>query len=275
MGMFSSLGVLERVARELVVDKADENVRVLEVRMSPHYLSRFLPAASFHDMVEATLAGLRKGKEDAAHRIDVGLILSSNAAASEASVAEIAKLAIQMKSEHPGVVVGFDNSGLEINLKQYKHIFDEVHAAGLGVTVHAAEDAVAGDPHNAFTAVSELHATRLGHGVQILRAPEVLHYVRQKQVCLEVCPTSNWITGGVSTMSVHPALKLWRAGIDISINSDDPGLFNCTLVDEYEIFHTELGFTLEDFIKINQRALEASFLPEEVKIEHRIVLGDA
>ena len=90
--------------------------------------------------------------------------------------------------------------------------------------------------------------------------------VREKNVPLEVCPTSNWLTSAVPTTAAHPIRRLMDAGIPVTINSDDPGLFGIDLCHEYEILHLEHGFTLNDFEHCNDIAAAKSFLPvDEVR----------
>ena len=84
---------------------------------------------------------------------------------------------------------------------------------------------------------------------------------------LEICPTSNWITSSVGSLEDHPLPLLYREGVPVSINSDDPHLFGIDLVHEYELCSRLYGFTAEDFIGINKRSVEHSFLDPDIRAE--------
>ena len=112
-------------------------------------------------------------------------------------------------------------------------------------------------------AVEELGAERIGHGIYIHRDPEVMDVVKRNNVLLELCPTSNLLTNSVPSISEHPLRRLMEAGVMVSINSDDPHLFGIDLCHEYDVVHSELGLTVEDFERINDDAAASSFLPRE------------
>ncbi len=84
-----------------------------------------------------------------------------------------------------------------------------------------------------------------------------------------MCPTSNWLTGGVRRVEDHPARRLLRAGLSVTINSDDPGLFGIDLTHELEAARDALGFDEDDLRRATRNAVEASFLPEETKADVR------
>ncbi|MNY43014.1 Aminodeoxyfutalosine deaminase [compost metagenome] len=113
--------------------------------------------------------------------------------------------------------------------------------------------------------VEILGAERIGHGIQIVRDPKILEFIREQKIPLECCPISNYLTQSFKTYEEHPLRKLMNAGIQITINSDDPGIFATTLSDDYAIAHQVHGFTVADFRKCNQTAFNASFLPEKEK----------
>ncbi len=103
--------------------------------------------------------------------------------------------------------------------------------------------------------------------------------VAERGVTLEMCPTSNWLTGGVRRVEDHPARRLLREGLSVTINSDDPGLFGIDLTHELEVARDALGFGEDDLRRATGNAIGASFLPDDIKADVRARhfgwLGDA
>jgi adenosine deaminase len=106
---------------------------------------------------------------------------------------------------------------------------------------------------------------RIGHGIKSWGDGELLQRLRDRNVMLEVCPTSNWMTSSISSLEEHPLPHLYRSGVPVSINSDDPHLFGIDLVHEYELCTKLYGFTEEDFMKINRQTIEHSFLSGDIR----------
>ena len=109
-------------------------------------------------------------------------------------------------------------------------------------------------------------ATRVGHGVRCLEDPAVVDLVRERDVMLEVCPTSNLRLGVVDDLADHPLPRLRDAGLEVCINTDDPGWFATDLLTELEIA-SDLGVTAADHVAMQRRAVEHSFAPADVRVE--------
>ena len=137
--------------------------------------------------------------------------------------------------------------------------FDLVHSAGLPCTVHAGEWAGA---ESVREALNTLPVQRIGHGVRAVEDSEVLQLVADRGIHLEVCPTSNIRTGVYPCYEAHPLNTLRAAGINVSLNSDDPPYFNTTIGREYERARSELGLTDDELLQITRNALTASFADE-------------
>ncbi|MBA7626992.1 Aminodeoxyfutalosine deaminase [subsurface metagenome] len=89
--------------------------------------------------------------------------------------------------------------------------------------------------------------------------------VREREVLLEICLTSNWLTRSVPSLQEHPLPQLYKNRILVSINSDDPQLMDIDLVNEYELCVKHYNFSLDDFFEINELSVRRSFLDEEIK----------
>ena len=161
-------------------------------------------------------------------------------------------------------VVGFGLGGTEKGNppERFVDAYAMARKAGLHSVPHAGE--VAG-PDSVWIALRGLKAERIGHGVRSIEDPALVDYLRERQIPLEVCPTSNLCLGIYPSYEAHPVRELWDEGLYITVNSDDPPMFNTDLVGEYEALAEHLGFTAEELEVLSLNALRASFLPAEEK----------
>jgi adenosine deaminase len=113
--------------------------------------------------------------------------------------------------------------------------------------------------------VQHFAPSRLGHGVPCLERPALVEHLRQHQIHLEVCPTSNIQTNTFDTYADHPIDKLYRSGVSVGVNTDARTISNITLSQEYEKLHQTFGWDAEDFFQCNKNALEAAFVPDDVR----------
>ena len=176
------------------------------------------------------------------------------------------------KSSHPGadLLVGFDLADDEESTDPHKWapLAKKAHNNGLHITIHSGEGT---SPDFVKKAIEIYGAQRIGHGISAIKDPEILKFVRDHDVHLELCPTSNWLTNCVKDVKDHPLPLFYKEGISISINTDDAHLMNIDLGHEYDLCQKYFGFGLKDFKKINLNTLEHSFLdPDRVaKIRQR------
>src|SRR5437660_273638 len=137
----------------------------------------------------------------------------------------------------------------------YADVLAPPRGSGLGLTTHYGES---GPPAYPREAIAVLGPTRLGHGLSVAEDPEVVRLVIERGVTLEMCPTSNWLTKGVSDVGRHPARRLLLQGVAVTLNSDDPGLMGIDLTHELEVARDQLGFTEGDVRAVARNALAAS-----------------
>jgi adenosine deaminase len=110
-----------------------------------------------------------------------------------------------------------------------------------------------------------LHPDRIGHGVRCVEDPVLVEYLRKHQTPLEVCPTSNIRLGVFTDYAAHPLRELWDQGLYVTVNSDDPPLFDTDLDREYQILVDHFGFTMEELERISLNAVRAGLLPPAEK----------
>ena len=263
---------VERVAIEAVEDAAAEGIVHLELRFSPEHFSRssgLSPQAAMQAVVEAA--------SDAAGqaRIGVRFLLTFTR---ERYDLDAWRRAVDLGVELSELgVIGVDLAGDEF--KHPNGTFRQVMARArdtqvLGVTIHAGEGTSA---DSVRSAVEELGAARIGHGISAAEDPAVMAMLADRGVTLEVCPTSNFQTGCVDDLADHPLPKLQSAGVPVTLNSDDPSIHGNRLVDEYRVAVDRWGTDLQGLLELERTAVAAAFLDEETRavLAERIEAGYA
>lgn len=255
---------LTRLTFEAIEDAAREGVRILELRYAPTYIRLNHEHLSYDKIHRAIVKGVELAKD---LPIAVGLICILQRTVPMKVAEEVTAFAIAHHGSKRGEFIALDLADNEATAetRAYAPLFARARAAGLHATVHAGEDNFPGAPNNVRIAIEELGAQRIGHGVQIYRDPEVRRLVIEKQIPLELCPSSNWLTGAVTSTAQHPFRELFEAGVLTTLNSDDPGLFDIDLLTEYGILVNQHRFSESELIRINDIAASASFLPLQEK----------
>ena len=236
---------LERIAYELCVDSAKENIDYLEVRWAPrlHLRARL----TVTQVIEAVLSGLRGGPIRA-----VAIVCAMRSHSTTKNV-ELARIA----GKFAGLgVVGFDLAGNEARFGTTRHrpAFDAARAAGLHLTCHAGE---AGDPSRVEEAL-DLGIERIAHGVIGARVPSIVERIRTEGVVLDICPTANWKCKAVQSMADHPLPGLVRGGVRCTISTDSRTVADTTLTHEYDLM-AGIGMTDEELRQCNETAYNAKF----------------
>ncbi len=164
----------------------------------------------------------------------------------------------------PQALIGFGLGGPEIGVDrpQFKPVFDRARAAGLHSVPHAGETT---GPQTVWDALRDLGAERIGHGTSSVQDESLVAHLVEHQIPLEVCPTSNIATRAVEALDEHPIKQMYDAGVLVTVNSDDPPMFNTTLNHEYEIAADLLGLDEPGVTALAKNAVRASFLPESDK----------
>lgn len=178
---------------------------------------------------------------------------------------EGARLTLDAALQHPpAALIGFGLGGPEAGVRRadFRGEFAAARAAGLHSLPHAGESV---GPDEVWAAVDELGAERVGHGIAAVGDPRLLDRLRAGQITLEVCPSSNVATGVVPGLGAHPLPRLLAAGVPVVLGSDDPPMFNTSLVEEYRRARDHLGLSGAQLRALARASIEASFAPAALK----------
>jgi adenosine deaminase len=257
---YRSPEVILRVTREAVEDAARDNVRYLELRFTPVALSR-AERFPLGDVMDWVCDGVDKAARE--FDICVRLIASVNRHESVELAEQVAWLAAERIGRG---LVGLDLAGNEAEFpaRPFLGILKEARQAGLKLTVHAGEWAGA---ENVREAIETFNADRIGHGVRVLEDPQVVEIARRHATAFEVCITSNFQSGSLSSGRKHPLLDMLQQGLNVSICTDDPAISQITLGDEYRRACGDLGLKLDTLKERILAALQAAFLPEDDRLK--------
>ena len=252
--------VIERLTYEVCQYGRSQGIRIFELRYSPDFIAEGRRWPNFERIHSAIVRGVNRARHP---DMAVGLIGIVRKILPQAQAAYTTDFIIENRETFVGL--DFADRDIGFELRRFAPLVEKARRAGLRFTTHCGEDNVPEAAAQVRMAIEELGAERIGHGIFAARDPAVLELARQRQVLFELCPTSNWLTSSVPSIREHPIRKFMQAGVDVSINSDDPGLFDIDLCHEYRVLERELEFTLAEFDRCNDLAAAHSFVPDEIK----------
>ncbi len=244
---------LERVAYELIEDIAQENTRYIEVRYSP--ILHTEKGMTIDESVDAIKDGLKRGESD--FGVKSGIIVCGIRNIPPEISLKLADLTVRYKGNG---VVGFDLAGAEENFpaKDHREAFYLILNHNVNATIHAGE---AFGPASIHQALHYCGAHRIGHGTRLKEDPDLMQYITDHRIPLEICLTSNFHTHSVRSLKHHPIRLYFESGLRVTLNTDNRTISNTTLTNEYKIAHDVFGFSLHDLRKCIIAAAKSAFLP--------------
>jgi adenosine deaminase len=245
---------LERITFELVETKAADNVRYVEIRWGP--LLHTKRGLALEDGIAAVVAGARRGAE--ATGTVVGLICTAIRSHEPADNVRLAKAASRFRADG---LTGWDLAGPEAAFPDpllHRAAFAAARAGGLRITLHAGEWGGAAQVRPALA----LEPERIAHGAAAIEDPELVAELAARRIPLDLCPTSNVQAGLFPSLADHPLARLHRAGVPVTLSTDDTTVSDLSLSDEYARAVDEIGLTPEELWTIDRRALDVAFADE-------------
>lgn len=257
LSVLGTVAALERTAYELASDAADENVRYVEVRFSPILHQEH--GLSLETIVEAVLAGLERARRE--HGVRSGVILCGLRHIGPDVSLRLADLAIAYR--HKGVVA-FDLAGAEKDYpaKEHREAFARIRKHNINVTVHAGE---AFGPPSIHQALHQCGAHRIGHGTRLREDPDLLEYVNDHRIPLEMCLTSNVQTGAVSELDDHPFGEYFRRGLRVTLNTDNRLISNTSMTEELALAARVFDLDLAGLRRVLVNGWKSAFLSHAEK----------
>jgi len=235
--------------------QAEQNIIYSEAFLSASFLVQNFDNNS---TLEAIKSGMQKGEEE--YKVKVNFIpdIARNIPESKDAVLD---LVIQGKKA--GLFVGLGLGGMENGFPAdlFTDTYKKAIENDLHVVAHAGE--VVG-PESICSALKNLKVERIGHGVTCLQDEKLMRILRENQIPMEVCPTSNYCLGVTEKNKSHQIREMVDKGLYCTLNSDDPAMFSTSLVDEYKLLASQ-GFSWEELWQLNINTLNASFLSNDEK----------
>ncbi len=259
--VLASQEILTRLAYEVCEDAYNENISLLELRYAPSFIHEGHSQLTYEKIHRSLVKGIQMAEKK--FGIAVGLI----GIIQRIKPLHEAQKAMDFLIDHQDDYIGVDLADNEegFDPKPFAPLFQKALNSGLHITIHSGEVPHPQAGQWIMDSIEMLGAERIGHGIQCIHHPEVIEFLKRKQIPLEICPLSNWLTQAFPRFEDHPLAKLYAQGVPLTLNSDDPGVFSSTLTDDYDLAQKYHGFTLEHFKKTNQTAFEKSFIPPSKK----------
>ncbi|MET9338021.1 adenosine deaminase [Nonomuraea sp. NPDC003804] len=243
----------------LARDLAPQNCRYVELQVTPYaHWMRGLPMRA---VTEALDVAARRSLDE--HGVEMAYIFDIPGEFGE----EAARVTVDHAlKEPPAALVGFGIGGIEQDRlayrDAYRDAFSAARAAGLHSVPHGGEMT---GPETVWEVIEGYGAERIGHGINSLQDPRLVAYLRETQLPLDVCPTSNVCTGQVGRIEDHPLPRMLEEGLFVTLNSDDPPMFATTLAAEYRVAAHVFGMGQAELAQLARNAVQASYLAEDRK----------
>jgi adenosine deaminase len=242
------------IATAVARDMAAQNIRYVEAFYSPTDFR--LQGLEVQPITEAIRKGLDRVPE-----IEIALVTDLvRDMGAEQSLITLSKV---KEVKHLGVIgIGIGGSEQAFPPEPFEKVYEKARELGFRTSAHAGEAAGA---QSIWGAVRTLKADRIGHGTRAVEDESLLIYLAEKQIPLEICPISNLRTGVIKTLAEHPARNFFDRGIFVTINTDDPKMFNNSLAEEYQSLVEVQNFSRAEIQTLILNALKASWLSESKK----------
>lgn len=250
---------IELIAREFLIGQAEQNIIYSEVTFTP-FNQYYTNQLGFHQQMDAVNRARSWAEKELGVRM--GIIMDIPRIFPPEDGMTIADWAIERYGDG---LIALGLGGPEVNHppEKYQAAFDKVRAAGIPCILHAGETV---GPPSIWSAIHVADTKRIGHGVRAIEDPQLVDYLRKTQIPLEVCLTSNVCLKVYPTIQKHSLPELMAQGLYVTINSDDPPMFNTTLTNEYLVGHKIFGWDANTICGLVLNAVNVTLLSEDERI---------
>jgi aminodeoxyfutalosine deaminase len=263
--VYAQVALLVRTTDDIVAlivglarDAAASNVRYAEVSVTP--VAHFAVGTTAEELVAALAIGRARAQQEFGIALNWIFDIAGPAPGWADATTDFA-----LEHRPPGTVA-LGVAGLEHTAPRamFRDHFARARDAGLHSVVHAGETT---GPDHVWSAVRDLDAERIGHGIGAAPDPELLSYLRDNDITLEVCPTSNLCTRAVASIDEHPLPVLLRHGVPVTLSTDDPGMFGTNLNREYQLAADTFGLDHAALTELARTGIRAAYCDEALRTE--------
>lgn len=257
LAVMQTRDALLRITREFMADCLEDGLAYVEVRFAPVLHTR--EGLSYEAVMEAVLEGLSDGSRDTG--IPFGLIACCMRHLPPEDSLEHVRRALPYRGQG---LVAVDLAGDEAHFPPALHrkAFELARSQDLNITIHAGETGIA---ENVQDSIALLYAQRIGHGTASRKLPALMTLLRERQITLEMCPTSNLHTKAVSSLTEHPLKAYLDQGLAVTLNTDNRTVSDITAAEETRRVTEALALTAEDLRRLYQHAVAGAFVDDGLR----------
>jgi adenosine deaminase len=240
------------IAEQVSLNLAEQNIRYAEIYFSPTDFRK-------KDSQPQKIAiAIRKGLNTHSDKITINLI--ADLVRDEEN--KLSQLKQILEVQDQGIIgIGLGGKEKEFPPKLFTKVYKEAKKVGLKTTCHAGE---AAGPDYIWQAVRDLHVDRIGHGTSAIKDEKLVEHLISKQIPVEMCPISNVRTSSVTSLAEHPIYDFYKKGMIVSINTDDPKMFNTTIEKEYISLIETFNLDLSDIFQLAQNSIRSAWCSKDI-----------
>lgn len=241
------------IAEQVSLNLAEQNIRYAEIYFSPSDFRK-----KDYQLQEIAIA-IRKGLNKHSDKITINLI--ADLVRDEVDKLPQLKQILEVKNQ--GIIgIGLGGKEKEYPPKLFTEVYREAQRKGLKTTCHAGE---AAGPDYIWQAIQDLKVDRIGHTTSAAKDKKLIEYLLEHKIPIEMCPISNVRTSAVTSLANHPIYDFYKRGMLVSINTDDPEMFNTTMEKEYSSLIETFDLNLSDIYNLAQNSIESAWCSKSLK----------
>lgn len=252
----------EFIAEKVALEMAEQNIKYAEIYFSPSDFRAF--DAPPQEIAIAVRKGLNKHSDKITIRLIADLVRD------ELNKLPQLKQILEVRDQDI-IGIGLGGKELEYPPNLFIDVYEEAQKQGLRTTCHAGEAAGA---DYIWQAIRDLNSDRIGHGTRAIEDPNLVEYLIEHQIPVEMNPLSNVKTNVVNSLDEHPIFNFYKRGMLVSVNTDDPKMFNTSLDKEYISLMETFNITIEDVIALMRNAIQSCWCDESTKLKLNTELTD-